>query len=262
MQFLSDVHLEFIKSENINLSDFLDPVSDYLAIVGDLGYPHSPLFEQFLIEASKVYKKVFYVSGNHEYYCCKNSENPTMVDIDTKIESICAKLPNVFYLNNKEYVLDNNTVILGTTLWSHIPISKERIIKNCINDYKYIYVNEKHYKTNVTCKFISSLHDQAVTFLKDKLEEHKDKKIIVLSHHLPSFEMVAEQYKDEPTNYAFATGLDELMEENDNIIGWLCGHTHTTMTAQINNCLCMTNPMGYNGENEQYDKKSLLKFNF
>lgn len=268
LQFVSDLHLEFYQDDEFqkdgkfDISKFATPCAEYLAILGDLSYPTSPNFEQFLETASQLYKKVFYVAGNHEYYIGDNPSMPTMSTVNANIEFICSNFANVYYLNNEEHLLNENTVILGTTLWSHIPDQKQRIVKDSIKDYTNIFVDEKHYKTGLTCKISNQLHTEAVLWLTEKLKKHQNKKVIILSHHMPSFKMISPQYKDSDINCAFATDLDYLMWKNNNIKFWLCGHTHSTMKVKINKCICMTNPIGYPSrclteykyENDQYDK--------
>lgn len=103
--------------------------------IGDLGYPHSEHFNDFLQQASINYQKVFFIAGNHEYYANSTKDRPTMKEIDNKIKEVCNKYNNIFCLNNEEYLLNNNTIVLGTTLWSHVPDIMKRKIKNAMNDY-------------------------------------------------------------------------------------------------------------------------------
>lgn len=256
MQLISDIHLEFYK--DINILDFVSPCAPYLAICGDLGYPHLDNFKEFITQASKLYTKVFYVSGNHEYYTCKNDSLPTIEEIDNQIETICNSLGNVYYLNDKEHLLTNDIVILGTTLWTDIPEDKQMRIQQIVNDYRYIYTTEDDCKCTITSEFTTALHNDHVKWLTKKLEEHKDKKVIILTHHLPSFEMISEMYKGSDMNYAFASDLDYLIEKYDGIKFWLCGHTHSNMEVKINNCICITNPLGYKNENKHYNKERFI----
>jgi hypothetical protein len=80
----------------------------------------------------------------------------------------------------------------------------------------------------------------------------------VLSHHLPTFHLISPKYKNSYYNNAFASNLDYLMQNHNNINYWLCGHTHSSMHCIINNCQCMTNPHGYPGENSSFDKQKTI----
>lgn len=256
IQFTSDNHLEFHKE--INILDFLTPCAPNLAILGDLGYPQLDNFKDFISQASQIYTKVFYLPGNHEFYQRGTDQLLTMQELDDKMIEICHSFSNVYYLNNKEHLLTENVIILGTILWTDIPESYQYKIKRSINDYNYIFVKEQHYKTGITPKYITELHKNNVEWLKIKLDDHHDKQIIIMTHHLPSFQMVHEKYKESDINYAFASNLNYLMEQNNNIRFWLCGHTHYNVHTKINNCECIANPYGYPGENQLYDKEKCI----
>jgi predicted MPP superfamily phosphohydrolase len=259
MQIISDVHLEFLdKDQKIQIETYLQPCASYLLILGDLGYPYLDSYREFLEQVSKLYKKVFVVSGNHEYYTCKTKQFYIMDDINDMIINICKKLKNVYFLNNDEYILNDRVVLLGTTLWSAIPEDKKETIRFYMNDYAYIYKIKNNEKMNVTPNDTVKLFDQNITWLKEKLEQYRDKEIVILTHHLPSFKLVHEKYKDNEMNYAFASHLDYIMERYGNIKYWLCGHTHFSMEAKINKTVCMTNPTGYNNENKSYDTNKIF----
>lgn len=243
IQYVSDIHLEFVKPKKNFFENYIKPCAPYLAVVGDLGYPHLSHWELFLAQASKTFIKVFFVPGNHEYY----SKFKTMSQIEQFMKTSCLKWPNVFYLNNDLHQLNCNTLILGTTLWSDI--SMNRLIDDHINDFNKIQIEPSQ---TLTRKEYQNLHLESIKWLKSTLQLYPTQNIIVLTHHLPSFQMIAPKYQNDYNNIncAFASNLDYIMEEHSNIHFWLCGHTHTIMKAQINHCTCLTNPHGYPGENK------------
>lgn len=258
IQFTSDIHLEYY-NDNINYKTWLEPCAPYLAILGDLGYPSMNNFKKFFDQVSKLYKKVLYVSGNHCYYQCKNRQIQTLEDVDINIKAICDSYSNVYFLDNKEHFITDDIVILGTTLWSYIPAHKEEVLRYYINDYVYIYTTIDNVMMKITPTNTINAHIDNVIWLSKKLEEYKDKKIIILSHHLPSFKLIHKDYEGNEMNSAFATDLDYLMIKYDNIKYWLCGHTHKNVYAKINQCECMTNPSGYKSDhNMEYNKKKVI----
>ena len=261
IQFTSDLHLEFYK-EDMDIKTWLIPSAPYLAILGDLGYPYHKNFMEFLSQVSKIYKKVFFVPGNHEYYQYDVQKAQTIEEINLKIKKICSSFDNVFMLNNNEYILDNY-IILGTTLWSKIPEEYEEMIKYNINDYNDIYYNLNNEKRLITTQFINAEYIKNLNWLENTIEKYKDKKkIIIMTHHLPSLKLIHKKYDSCPVNCAFASDLDYLIEKYVNIKYWLCGHTHSHVKATINNCLCIANPFGYNEKNEvenkAYDKQKII----
>lgn len=248
-QFISDLHLEFLKPKLVHIKKFLIPSAPNLLILGDLVPPTHPNFKLFFDYYSPLFEHIYYVSGNHEYYSKK-----TYFEIEDCLKNECSKYPNVHYLNNQSILLENdNIVILGTTLWSNTLNNK--YIKYDMNDYYKIYEKENK---NVTTKFTTNLHLQAVEWLNSELELHRDKTILVLTHHLPSFKMIHEKYKDSQINDGFASHLDDIMNTHSNIKYWLCGHTHSAIHIRINQTECITNPCGYPGETT-YNKKAIIE---
>lgn len=259
LQYISDIHLEFFKTDTIKLEDIITPVAPYLAIVGDLGYPSSKIYDDFISQCSEKFVKVFIISGNHEYYTSSIDTRPTMSETNCQIVLICSKYPNVFFLNNSEYKLDDKTIILGSTLWSHVPDEKKYLVKQAINDYRNIYViNDRGYKVLVTTVDTNQLFNENVKWLTGKLMEHADKSIIILTHHLPTYKLIAPQFETSDINSAFASDLDHIMESYSNIKYWICGHTHTANKLQINQCQCLINPVGYENENPTYDRCAVI----
>jgi len=259
-QIASDLHLEFYSANASTYRRLLKPSADYLLLAGDIGYPcHLTKFFEY---CSPLFKKIFYISGNHEYYCSRHNAK-TMNCIDKEINDICALYPNIFYLNNQVYVInegDNVTedtvkdtegidenpeevVVVGTTLWSSIDPKNRSVINHSINDYRSIWITENHYKKCVSPEDISMLYQHNVKWLQDVLKEHHDKKIIVMTHHLPSLQLIHEQYKDSPVTDAFASDIEFLMSPN--IKFWVAGHTHCSMEVTIGETSCITNPAGY-----------------
>lgn len=258
IQYISDIHLEFHKKEIKNISKILTPSAPYLAILGDVGYPRHDKYQKFFQLVNKYFEKIFYVAGNHEYYTHKKSIQ-TVDEINQEIKKTCDQFPNIYFLNNSCHELNNEYVLLGTTLWSDT--SNNPNVEYCINDYNNIYVSDKKKDEviNVTTKDTTQFFKENVEWLTKFIDLIKgDKKIIILSHHLPSYQLIAPQYIGSAINSAFASNLDYVMEQNDNIKYWLCGHTHSNMNAKINNCWCLVNPCGYPGENK-YQKDATIE---
>ncbi len=243
LQLISDIHLEFNQQKS---TYFITPVCKYLVIAGDLGHPIHSHYKEFLDDVSQQFEKIFLILGNHEYYGRESMNN-----ILIKVQELVKNYNNIILLNNDEYILDDY-VILGTTLWSDV--STNPLVKYAINDYKYIYINDPHL-TFITPKHVTNLFKENVDWLTNKIQKYKDKKIIVLSHHLPSFQLIAEQYKNNDYNQAYASDLEYLMND---VTCWLFGHTHTYIEKKINGCLCVANPVGYPDENVHYKDKVIV----
>jgi len=254
IQVVSDVHLEFYGEAN--LLDFVTPSAPFLAILGDLGYPKKPIYHEFIAQASAAFEKVFIVSGNHEYYNRDYADSVTMDEIDEVIDGIIKLYDNVFYLNNRVYQLSPEVIIAGTTLWHKVADFNKVEIRKQMNDYKYIYIGKKQ---KLTTDYVNERFNKNVEWLTEIFNSNKNSTIIVMTHHLPSFDLISPRYHQYmELNCAFASNLDKLMIEYPNIKYWLCGHTHEPVTKQINNTTCVINPVGYRGENDIIDKARLI----
>lgn len=242
-QYASDMHLEFY-NDNIGKIRklFIQPLisnrenADYLLLAGDIGRPTHQSYKQFLRDMAPHYKRIFVITGNHEYY---KMPTTTMAELDEKCRELCADAgDNITFLQNEAYNINDWLSIYGGTFWTDIPSSKKRIIESTMNDYTYI--------TGFSAGKATQLHKDAVAGLEHKLAESGNaRKWIVMSHHMPSFELIDEKYKtgmNTDLNYAFATNIH--VATDPRICAWVYGHTHTP--RQTGKFYC--NSYGYPGE--------------
>ena len=209
---------------------------------------------------SKQYKNVFILSGNHEFY--QREKQRSILRVSEQIQSVCNQFTNVHYLNNKKFdVPDTNIRLIGSTLWTKMDSQMERdLALHYMNDYRCIYTDIKITKSMLISPFYTSeLNRINVEFISQQINVAKkeNKRIIVLSHHLPSHDLIPPQYKNDPLNCAFANHLDHLL--CNPIVAWLCGHTHNAIQKTINGVYCAVNPIGYAEENSGYDPERVLE---
>ena len=93
------------------------------------------------------------------------------------------------------------------------------------------------------------MHTFCLDFIKRSLAESTAKHIVVVTHHLPTLEVVAPHHKGSVLNSAFATELGELIA-NSRIDAWIYGHSHTNINAELNGTKVVSNQMGYIFQNE------------
>jgi predicted phosphodiesterase len=253
-QVLSDIHLEFRKNVN-NISQLIsipfDSKNINLLLAGDIGYPTDERFWTFIKSCSEYYRRVYFVTGNHEYY--RQDDEMTMDQIDDIIKENVKKYDNVYFLHNSTiYDEENDATIIGSTLWSYIPHQWLYYIESTINDYNLIYT--KTWK--LTAPDSVKLYEKNVDWLKKAIKDAKGK-IIIMTHHLPTFKLVHEKYVGSVINHAFASNLEYLT--NENVKYWVCGHTHNKMTADIDTCKYVVNPFGYPSEDSKIDTNMMLE---
>ena len=145
IRYFSDLHLEFIKSNEIYkfLKNIPEGPDEICICAGDIGNPYQSNYDIFMNFISKNFIKTFVIAGNHEYY-------NNIIKINETIEFLSEyfkKFDNISFLNNScEYY--ENLCFVGTTLWSKItnPLFE---INDCskIHDFDHI----KYNKLNSEC---------------------------------------------------------------------------------------------------------------
>ena len=89
------------------------------------------------------------------------------------------------------------------------------------------------------------------------LIEDLPQNIIVITHHLPIYNLINDyykQYKYRLLNQWFYCDLDVLIEKNKNKIKcWVYGHTHIPCEKNEYNIDFICNPIGYKNENKKIE---------
>ena len=86
-------------------------------------------------------------------------------------------------------------------------------------------------------------------FIKEKVEEYKDKPIVIMTHHAPSPYSISEEYKGSMLNAAFASNLNKFIIKHPQIRLWVHGHIHTPTDYILGETRIACCPFGYNNEN-------------
>jgi Icc-related predicted phosphoesterase len=105
-------------------------------------------------------------------------------------------------------------------------------------------------------------HSDAVEFLTNSLQQANDKKCVVITHYLPSIELINEKYRgknEQPYNQWFASSLDNLIEKHTAKVPlWIYGHTHDPSMTTLFQTEMVCNPHGYEGENKDPDLNFII----
>lgn len=264
LQIASDLHLEFHKDPK--LTDFIQPSAPYLALAGDIGIPYMESYKSFLSQCSKAFKKTFVVTGNHEYYQFKNKvpyeKFWSIRKTNEEIRNMTQKFGNVVFLDRDAHTIDGNNVILGTTLWSGIIGEHIGNAYLRMNDFNQIYVDETSpHILNPTHKRLSvhavnDMFRRNVSWLEENIKRYKSQNITIITHHMPSYKLVAPRFVNNPINCCFASNLDGMMGRN--VKYWISGHTHTNMDLYIGGTRCVINPRGYKNEHHGFKRDLVI----
>ena len=239
IQYMSDLHMEFAENSRY-LKDVEIPVTgEVLVLAGDTFYLNNttaPL-SKFWKWASANYRQVLLVPGNHEYY--------QGCDVMTRgLQWKWMIKENVGYYQNQVKRIGDTDFILST-LWSHIPPQDEYLVSSRLNDFYQTKFNGKR----MTVEDYNSMHEYCLDFIRKSIGGSTAKHIVVITHHLPTLNVVASQHLGSDLNSAFATELGNLIADS-RIDVWIYGHSHTNIDRDISGVKIISNQMGYVFANE------------
>lgn len=254
VQIASDIHLEINKKNNSKNEDYtkiLIPNADILFLLGDIGNPNTIIYNNFLTYCSENWKQVYLISGNHEYY-----NHHTIEENNNCIKNITKKFNNVKFLNREYVEIEDDSskdeyLILGLTLWSDVSYG----VANYMNDYKRIYYYKlpcgrrmKITSNNIKKEYKDNLDWLIETIQKINTQNIMNKKIIILSHHIP---FIFNYSINQVLNSAYCSDTIEQLKNlnlTNNIKFWCVGHIHTKINQIVENINVISNPLGYIGD--------------
>lgn len=252
IQYASDLHLEFYKSPP-SFQKLLKPVAPLLALAGDIGSPQFPHYTEFLRYCSEHWESVFVVAGNHEFYRRTYQHNLQLCG------EVASQFPNVHFLHRGRVELPQYGVtVLGATLWSDVGTPyRQEVAKDVLSDYRYIAVEKEEIGEERQVRPLEPSdtdrwHHEDAAWLHREIQENASigRPVIVITHHLPTYQLISARYQQSPINFCFASDCRHLLR--DPVRAWICGHTHTAMnyTAETRrgHILLGVNPRGYPNE--------------
>jgi Icc-related predicted phosphoesterase len=91
-------------------------------------------------------------------------------------------------------------------------------------------------------------------YFKNVIDDRKDKKIVVVGHHTPSYLSIHDNYKhDRLMNGGYHSDLSEFIMDRPQIKLWTHGHTHEPFDYVLGETRIVCNPRGYGGHDRQAD---------
>lgn len=234
IQFASDLHLEFKENLAYIQSIPFEITGDILILAGDTFYLKDRTMPniKFWRWASQNYQQVILVPGNHEFY--NNG------DVTSRGDSWQYMfLDNVGYYYNKVVRIGNVDIILST-LWSHIREENEVSVFRGMNDFRQI-LYDKH---RLCVEDFNAEHEKCLDFIKQSALESTAKHIVVVTHHLPTYQVVSEERIKDSMNNAYVTELGNFIADS-RIDYWIYGHSHANIDTEINSTKIVTSQLGY-----------------
>ena len=243
IQVASDLHLEFYGSFDQIPSDIIIPKAPILALLGDIGLACTEILRSFLLQQADRFEHVLFLAGNHEYYNHGNKQHTVSEQMEW-MQNVCSQRDNLHFLEKGCYQV-NGVVILATTLWSYIPNSIATQAERSMNDYHIGYTAKD---TQMRVHDTNHEFHQSLQWMEDQIDSHKDKPIVVLTHHTPLMKGTSHpQYDGSDLSHGFSTDLPELLQPP--VVVWVCGHTHYNFDFfSENGTRVVSNQRGYPGK--------------
>jgi len=239
IRVMSDLHLEF---GPLNL----EPIGeDILVLAGDIGlYTQGAVWARDY--AGKYQIPVVMIAGNHEFYRTTKHNYHTHASTLQGLRDIADSEPLLTFLEN-DTAMVGGVLFVGATLWTDFALNRDPVIAATtagyvMNDYRKIWASDRErLEPNNT----AAAHKASRRFLQETLAGATGP-TVVLTHHLPSARSIAGRYADSQFNAAYASHLDELVEDSGAAL-WVHGHTHVSHDYRIGDTRVVCNPRGYFG---------------
>jgi len=239
IQIASDLHLEFPENKKWIAENPLMPRGDVLLLAGDI------VVDKYKKKAKDFYEKIendfshiISTMGNHEFY--HGTCTYAYPSYSSQITEHHVKL------NNKVIIIDCVKFVVST-MWSHVRQNEDLTIGAVMNDYKIIVAKDSidNCKIPITTATTNRYHEISLKFIKEEVEKEFDGKIVIMTHHIPSYQHINKMYINSRINSAYATNLDDFIISNPNIALWVCGHSHEFQDIMIGKTRVVRNALGY-----------------
>jgi Icc-related predicted phosphoesterase len=230
IQIASDLHIE-TSCENVpDPANYIYPNADVLVLAGDIGSLYKiDQLRGFLEKLSELFQAILYIPGNHEFYTIPNYDPISYNALKLRLKYLEQTIENLHILNRNS-VRINNTCIVGCTLWSN---PKSKVPSFIVRIHG---MNTKIYSCN---------HEHDLRYIKKMIKYCKSKKLklVVVTHHPPSYKALIGAKKKKRFEFLYASNLDHLLDGNDMRL-WICGHTHKNIDFDMNGCRLLSNQKG------------------
>ena len=234
VQYASDLHLEFPDNTRLIGTKPFKVKGDVLVLAGDTVLLHRldelrrhPFFDW----CADNYSHTFLVPGNHEYYFDDIGSPPDSWEMELR--------PNVRMCEIRSVVIDDTELILST-LWSHIPMKDWLTLRNGMSDFKLIRYNGKP----LTATTYNALHERDLGFIQAAVKASGAAHKVVVTHHVPSRLLVAPEFRGSSLESGFTVDLTDYIETSG-VDLWVYGHSHRSIEAVIGGTRMASNQMGY-----------------
>ena len=251
IQYASDLHLEF--TDNWRILKQEEPMNvrgDILVLAGDIGYLGDDNYRThpFWDWASKNYQQVIVALGNHEFY--------KFYDLSSMHNGLIGEIrPNIHYYYNAVVHIQDIDIIVST-LWADITLEDAYITEHSVTDFRRILYGEDI----LTFADFNREHKRCFEFIKQSVADSTAKHKIVITHHVPSYQLMSPEFQGSRINGAFTVELADYIATSG-IDYWIYGHSHRNIDKIIGTTRCVCNQFGYAFHNEHltFDRNKVIE---
>lgn len=240
IQYASDLHLEFADNWRIlKQEEPMNVLGDILVLAGDIGYLGDDNYQThpFWDWASENYQQVIVALGNHEFY--------KFYDLSSMHDGLIGEIrPNIHYYYNVVVHIQDIDIIVST-LWANITLEDAYITEHSVTDFRRILYSEDI----LTFADFNREHKRCLEFIKQSVADSTAKHKIVVTHHVPSFQLMSPEFQGSRINGAFTVELADYIATSG-IDYWIYGHSHRNIDKIIGTTSCVCNQFGYAFHNE------------
>lgn len=220
---ISDIHISH--NTKMTSNDFVCGCDKSLPLIiaGDISNDAKEAAD-FIKEIAPMFPVVIFVPGNHDYYVYGiKKTNKIFEELEKEIQN--------FIFGNRKVVEFFGQRFVCSTLWYKKDMFEFRFPRwpdfNCKLEKEEIYEENK----------------KDMEFFVDNIKEGD----IVVSHHMPSFHFIREEFKRYDTNIFFCSELFGSLGVNPK--SFIFGHIHTPIEEEMFGVKLKCNPLGYPHEN-------------
>ena len=230
IEIVSDLHLTFDEDQGTAYLASLIPKDEtqVLILAGDMGeFPWWLQARQQLDMVCRLYPHVIFVAGNHDYY------GTTLDDGDVRFRDLEEQIEN-FHVLEQEVMEIDGVKFAGCSLWfREDPLG--HLYEPWMSDFSSIddFKPEVFYRNGESKRFLRQIPSDTD---------------VVITHHLPTYMSVQEEYVDDFCNRFFLCEIDAIILDRAPKV-WIHGHTHFSLDYYLGNTRIVCNPRGYPGEN-------------
>jgi Icc-related predicted phosphoesterase len=251
IQIFSDLHTDVAPAKPISIAEDVDAV----AVGGDTCQGAKNAFVA-LRRIVPEHVPLILTIGNHEGY------GRCLGDEIAEAKSAASDF-NIHFLENDTAII-GGTRFVGACLWTDYRIFGERnaaaamdAARRELNDHRRISWRKTPWQRFRPQEALL-LHTASRAFIADTLATAFAGATVVLTHHAPHFNSVAERYRSDILTAAYASDLTDVIETGRPDL-WLHGHIHTSSDYRVGETRIIANPHGYGPENAAFNPSLVVE---